>query len=159
MLKALARCSGGDSIKVKDWIYFDGRTGKNFCNIRWECYRKGRVKVDSKIFSSRNQKKIILISLNGEGHSQTAKSSEVITLKCFRYQVDQLYKHFQIPGPGNHQHLGNMSTNMTVDHVVSKCKQKRECVQLLYSGTFQQLMIEKMTWNHQKTMKTRGHKL
>lgn len=54
MLKALTRCGARDSVKVKIWVYFEGRTGKIFCKTGCECNRKRRVKVDSKVFSPRN---------------------------------------------------------------------------------------------------------
>lgn len=54
MLKALTRFGGRESIKVKIWVYFEGRIGKIFCKTGCECNRKRRVKVGDKVFSPRN---------------------------------------------------------------------------------------------------------
>lgn len=54
MSEVLIRCGGIDRVKIKVWLYFEGRFGEIFCNIGSDCDRKKRVKVDSKIVRSRN---------------------------------------------------------------------------------------------------------
>lgn len=54
MPEALTRCGGTDRVKIKVWLYLEGRPGEIFCNTGSDCDRKKRAKVDSKIVRSRN---------------------------------------------------------------------------------------------------------